>query len=356
MGQDGTSGKAKQIKIGSGGSSPRQRRALAKISGKKGGSARAARRKAPASSGGTSRSFTINKAGRESSKRERFFSKRYKLGRALGKGGMGNVYLATDTVLNIEVALKILPGSLLKNKEAADRFKKEALTVMKLNHEHIMGLHTLEVEKNKMFLIMEYVDGCTLGAVLEDSPQLALSAVVDVAACCALALDYAHDRGVLHKDLKPDNIMLTTDSVIKIIDFGTAFHMDDEKEEGIVEGTTPYMSPEQIRGKDLDARTDVYSFAMVLYECLMGVAAYPYDVTPRQVLDHVPAPMSGVDEGVAEVVMRALSSEREDRYPSVGDLSVALSAAASGVEDVEPQASDDADDMDENTDGRDDAE
>ena len=330
MAEEQRPGKVKQIKIGGPGASAKKRRALAKISKASGSGARIKRksgRPESSSEGSSNRKITIDKRSRVAARREGFFSKRYKLGKAIGKGGMGSVYHARDTILNMDVALKLLPGKLLKNQEAAERFKREALIVMQLNHEHIMSLHTLEVEKNKMFLVMEYIEGCTLGDILEENPQLSLSAVVDIATCCAQAMDYAHERGVLHKDLKPDNIMLTTDSIIKIIDFGTALTDEDDKEEGVVEGTPTYMSPEQICALDLDARTDVYSLAMVLYECLMGAPAYPYDVTPREVLDYAPSPMTGVDADVAEVIMTGLAGDRDERYNSAGEFVAALAHA-----------------------------
>ena len=342
MAEEQRPGKVKQIKIGGPGASAKKRRALAKISKASGGGTRLKRRSGSgADDSSSNRKITIDKRSRVAARREGFFSKRYKLGKAIGKGGMGSVYHARDTILNMDVALKLLPGKLLKNQEAAERFKREALIVMQLNHEHIMGLHTLEVEKNKMFLVMEYIEGCTLGDILEENPQLALSAVVDIANCCAQAMDYAHERGVLHKDLKPDNIMLTTDSIIKIIDFGTALTDEDDKEEGVVEGTPTYMSPEQICALDLDARTDVYSLAMVLYECLMGAPAYPYDVTPREVLDYAPSPMTGFDEGVTEVIMTGLAGDRDERYNSAGEFVAALAHAAEHAEEHSGQVVED---------------
>jgi serine/threonine-protein kinase len=261
-----------------------------------------------------------------------FSSKRYKLGEQIGEGGMGAVYRANDTVLNMDVALKFLPLALMQNKDDMEKFKQEASIVMGLSHEHIMKLHNLEVEKSRMFLVMELIEGRNFSDILQESPVLPLQTILQIMECCARALDFAHNQGVIHKDLKPSNLMLTNSSILKIVDFGTAVRTKDAEEtpdEEYAVGTPCYMSPEQLMNEPLDRRTDVYTLGAIAYEMLMGQPAFPFDVDPHRVLTDHPEPMSGVDPQIAAVITRAMSKSRDERWESCGQFSEMLQRAAS---------------------------
>lgn len=260
-----------------------------------------------------------------------FMSSRYKLVEQIGRGGSGILYKATDKVLDASVAIKFLPGQLMRDKETASRFKREANIAMRLSHEHIVKLHNLETEGNRMFLVMEYVGGKSLRTILAENGRLKLSTCAQVAASCAMALDYAHERNVLHLDLKPDNLMLTEDCILKIIDFGTARRVeaDADEEDEFVEGTPTYMSPEQLAGDELDLRTDIYSLGAVIHELLAGKPPYSFNVSPDYVLHHPP---EGLPEYVppeaARAIRKAMARRREDRWPTAGDFADCLIVAA----------------------------
>ena len=200
----------------------------------------------------------------------------------LGAGGMGEVYRARDTRLERTVALKILPSELVTTPSSRiERFRHEARVIARITHPNICTLHDVGEDGPAIFLVMEYVDGTTLARRLEDGP-LPLPFAIRTAIGIADALDHAHRHGVVHRDIKPSNVMLTRDSV-KLLDFGLAKlkERDEEvpvdatqsarlTEVGTIVGTLPYMAPEQIEGRDVDARTDIFSFGVLLYEMVCG--------------------------------------------------------------------------------------
>ncbi|HEY7187325.1 MAG TPA: serine/threonine-protein kinase, partial [Vicinamibacterales bacterium] len=197
----------------------------------------------------------------------------------LGAGGMGEVYRAHDTKLNRDVAIKVLPQVFADDHDRLARFEREAQVLAALNHPNIAHIHGLEESSSGPALIMELVEGPTLADLMIDAPTgLPIDDVVPVAEQIAGALDAAHTRGIVHRDLKPANIKITPAGTVKVLDFGLA-KLSEEPDraqtdqitlfgtrEGAVIGTVKYMSPEQARGEALDARTDLFSFGVVLYE------------------------------------------------------------------------------------------
>jgi len=273
---------------------------------------------------------------RQAAKYFSLYNKRYKLVEHIGEGGMGVVYRARDTLLDIDVAVKILTRHALSDNRATNRFKAEAVTVMKLSHENIVQLHNVEVLGQRWFLVMEYVDGGTLADVLKQKPRLTPDSVVSLSFYASRALTYAHRQGVLHRDLKPANVMLAREGVLKIVDFGTALWTSqptDSGSEPYIEGTPCYMSPEQIRADPLDVRTDVYSLGLTLYECLAGHPAFPHDSTPECVLQEEPQPITGVGEAVIDVISKATHKDPEARWGTVREFYGALAKS------VQPKAS-----------------
>src|SRR6266478_3200821 len=211
----------------------------------------------------------------------------YEIGAPLGAGGMGEVYRAKDTRLDRTVAIKILPAHLSSDPVRKQRFEREAKTISSLNHPHVCTLHDVGSQDGVDYLVMECVEGETLAKRLEKG-ALPLEQVLKYGTQIADALDKAHRSGVVHRDLKPGNIMLTPTSA-KLLDFGlakptaplssaatltAATRNSPVTEQGSIVGTFQYMSPEQIEGRELDGRSDIFSFGAVLYEILTGKRAF----------------------------------------------------------------------------------
>ena len=197
----------------------------------------------------------------------------YEILSLLGAGGMGEVYLATDSKLDRKVAIKVLPETMTRDRERVARFEREAKLLASLNHPNIAAVHGFDASDGTRFLVMEYVEGETLGSHLKNG-AVAVEDALDIAKQIAEALEAAHEQGVIHRDLKPANVMIREDGTVKVLDFGLAKAMSDEPSggadansptitanytrPGVVLGTAAYMSPEQARGKVLDKRTDIW--------------------------------------------------------------------------------------------------
>jgi len=207
----------------------------------------------------------------------------YKILAPLGHGGMGEVYRAKDTRLDREVAVKVLPEHLAQDADALKRFEREAKAVAALSHSNILDIHDFGTEGGVRYAVMELLEGETLRQQIVEG-AIPWRRAIEIASAVAEGLAAAHSKGVIHRDLKPENIFLTSDDRVKILDFGlarfkpqlsqqelteapTASHLT---ETGTVMGTVPYMSPEQVRGATVDARSDIFSFGCVLYEMITG--------------------------------------------------------------------------------------
>jgi len=205
----------------------------------------------------------------------------YRILEKIGQGGMGEVYLAQDTSLDRKVALKFLPEELEQDPTTRKRFLREAKSAAALDHPYVCQIHEVGEVEGKSFISMEYVQGTTLKEKLTEGP-LPVNEALKKAAEIAEALEEAHKQGIVHRDLKPANIMLTLQGHVKVMDFGLAKQVTpvegQEQEittaltqQGSTLGTVPYMSPEQVRGQEVDTRSDIFSFGVVLYEMLTGV-------------------------------------------------------------------------------------
>lgn len=272
----------------------------------------------------------------------------YKIIAKLGKGGMGEVFVAEDAELRRKVALKVLPKELAANSERLDRFKREARAVAALNHPNIVTIYSVEEDNGVHFLTMELVAGEPLSSRLA-AGSLPYEKSVAIALSLAKALAAAHAQGIVHRDLKPANIMLGADDGIKVLDFGLAKLMpaaavaEDSTglptltmtQPGLVMGTAPYMSPEQVRGEEVDPRSDLFSFGTVLYEMLTGRRAFQGDTaaeTMAAVLRADPPSLSGPDASIpsllAKIVDRCLAKRTSDRFQSASDLAFQLESLA----------------------------
>src|SRR6202162_1889676 len=266
----------------------------------------------------------------------------YEILTAIGAGGMGEVYRARDTRLDRIVAIKVLPAHLADRPELRERFEREARTIASLNHPHICTLHDIGQQDGTDYLVMEFLEGETLAQRLLKGP-LPIQQVLQFAIEIADALDKAHRKGVTHRDLKPGNIMITK-SGTKLLDFGLAklkqeaapadvplselpTANDPLTAQGTILGTLQYMAPEQLEGKEVDARTDIFSFGAVVYEMATGKKAFDGKTQASliaKILEIDPPPISSLrpmtPPALDRVVKKCLAKEPEKRWQTASDV------------------------------------
>jgi serine/threonine-protein kinase len=258
---------------------------------------------------------------------------RYRLLRKLGAGGMGEVHLAEDVDLGRYVAIKVLRRS-LANDLFLLKFREEARIVAQLAHPNIVSIYDLGQRGNYSYIVMEYVDGPDLASLINRSNGFERKRLLRIIATTADAMDYAHGRGVIHRDLKPANILVGPNDVSKVTDFGIAKVLQPDGNEtafsaaGLQVGTVNYMAPEQISGKNVDARTDIYLLATTLYVCLTGSFPYSGDAVVYQKLKEDPTPLRqhapNISADLEAVVMKSLARKPDARYQRMGELAEAL--------------------------------
>jgi len=263
---------------------------------------------------------------------------RYEINRQIGVGGMGEVFLAHDSQLDRDVALKVLLPEFCCDLERVQRFKLEARAASALNHPNIITIHEIDETDDKLFIATEFVDGATLREKIEKG-ELAFLDSIKIAEQVADALSVAHQAHIVHRDIKPENIMIRRDGYAKILDFGLAkpIHHQSGAEDktiqlvktqlGIVMGSARYMSPEQARGKETDERTDVWSLGVVLYEMLTGKNPFEGETVSDSLaaLIHVePEPLENVPEELHWIIRKALKKNAAERYQNIKDFALDL--------------------------------
>ena len=266
----------------------------------------------------------------------------YEIVAPLGAGGMGEVYRARDTRLDREIALKVLPPSVVADAERRSRFELEARATSALNHPNIAVIHDIGEHGGQPYLVMELLEGATLRDRIHGAP-IAIDELLDLAIQIADALDAAHAKGVLHRDVKPANLFLTTRRQVKVLDFGlakvvtareklaaTATRTGGGQPEhltspGVAVGTVAYMSPEQARGEEADQRSDLFSFGAVLYEMASKRQAFPGETSAvifAAILDRDPVGATGanVPPRLEEIIAKLLEKDADFRYQSAAEV------------------------------------
>ncbi|MEA2703274.1 MAG: eukaryotic-like serine/threonine-protein kinase [Actinomycetota bacterium] len=275
---------------------------------------------------------------------------RYRLRHEIARGGMAEVWEAEDSVLGRAVAVKLLLPELAADPSFLERFRREAIAAARLAHPNVVGIFDTGIDDGLAFIVMELVDGTTLRETLLARGALPPAEAIDIAAQVAGALEYAHKAGIVHRDVKPANILLCADGRVKVADFGIAkaaategVASNDLTGTGAVVGTAKYLSPEQVDGRPVDGRTDVYALGVVLYEMLCGRPPFSGDtemaigiqhldrkpLSPRQVKAGIPKPLEAI-------VLRALAKAPDDRYANAAAMQTALLSVDLRTDDAVP--------------------
>ena len=263
----------------------------------------------------------------------------YEILRHIGSGGMGEVYLAKDTKLDRQVAIKILNEQFSRDKSNLERFIREAKTASGLNHPNILVIHEIGEEDGSKYIVSEFIEGKTLRGVAED-PSMRISDLLDIATQIVGAMTAAHRANIVHRDLKPENIMIRPDGYVKILDFGLAKLVEqkvvgfedatarqNQTAKGVILGTVNYMSPEQAKGEKVDERTDIFSFGVLFYEMIAGRTPFAGDSMSESfanLINKEPQPLSRFSTNVPDELQRisakTLQKNKDERYQTMKDL------------------------------------
>lgn len=256
---------------------------------------------------------------------------RYELLGLLGVGGMGSVYRARDVELDEIVAIKMIARELVASPGMLDRFKQEVKLARRVTHKNVARMFDIGEHQNLKFLTMEFIEGESLGDVLEREPVLSAARIAPICQQICAGLGAAHDAGVVHRDLKPDNVMIAKDGRVVIMDFGIARAMAGgaNRTQGMPVGTPAYMAPEQVEGaSDIDARADIYAFGVMMYEMVVGKQPFDGDsvfaIAAARLMRPPPNPQEhgrDIPDAIAQMITKCMARKKEDRYSSVSEIS-----------------------------------
>ena len=266
----------------------------------------------------------------------RVFAERYRLEEFVGKGGMALVFRACDTRTGHDVAVKVLRPELGNDEEFLERFRREALAASKMSHHNIVNLLDVGEEDGYRYLVIEYMRGRTLKDIIQEKERLPEPVAGQIAIRILSALQHAHDNGIIHRDIKPQNVLINAEGMVKVADFGIARVAGSNtltKGDNVM-GSVHYFSPEQAKGEDVTAASDIYSVGVVMYEMLTGRVPFDGDTPVSIALQHIstpPVPPSQVVDGISpameRVVLTAMSKDKDSRYASAADMARAIRAA-----------------------------
>lgn len=252
----------------------------------------------------------------------------YKITEALGQGGAGVVYKAIDTMLDRDVAIKVLRPDLASQTSVVERFRSEAVVLARLSHPNVATLYSLFRQTDELFMVLEFIPGETLDRMLHRRGALPVSEALGYFSQALEGISYAHERGVVHRDIKPGNIMLNDEGIVKVLDFGIARLLGSDRvtRHGNVVGTLEYMSPEQVRGVETDARSDVYGLGIMLYEMVTGRLPFEsendFELMKMQTEMQAAAPRSidpAIPGPVENAILKAMSKSPDERFANAGE-------------------------------------
>lgn len=254
---------------------------------------------------------------------------RYEIIRTIGEGGMANVYLAHDVILDRMVAVKILRGDLADDEKFVRRFQREAISASSLSHPNIVEMYDVGEDDGKYFIVMEYVDGKTLKSLIKKRGALTLPEVVDIMLQLTSAIAHAHESYIIHRDIKPQNVMILEDGRVKITDFGIAMALNSNEmtQTNSVMGSVYYMPPEQANGNGSTTKSDIYSLGILMYELVTGKVPFKGDsaveIAIKQMRDKLPSVCemdSSIPQSVENVILKATAKNQKNRYDSVEEM------------------------------------
>ena len=263
---------------------------------------------------------------------------RYEIIKLIGEGGMANVYLAYDTILERKVAVKVLRGDLADDEKFVRRFQREALSASSLNHPNIVEMYDVGEDNGNFYIVMEYIDGKTLKQLIKKRGHLTVSEAIDIMIQLTDGLKVAHDSYIIHRDIKPQNIMILEDGLIKITDFGiaTAINAADLTQTNSVMGSVHYLPPEQAAGKGSTIKSDIYSLGILFYEMLSGTMPFRGETAVEIALKHIKEEMpsirkvnSKVPQSVENIIYKCTAKNPKNRYNNVKELQDDLKTALS---------------------------
>ena len=256
-------------------------------------------------------------------------SDRYQIIKAIGEGGMANVYLAYDTILDRDVAVKVLRGDLANDEKFVRRFQREALSASSLTHPNIVEVYDVGEDHGQYYIVMEYVEGRHLKDLIKKRGKLTLSEVIDIMLQITDGMSVAHDSYIIHRDIKPQNIMILENGLVKIMDFGIAMAMNSTQltQTNSVMGSVHYLPPEQANGKGSTLQSDIYSMGIVMYELLTGKLPYKGDNAVEIALKHLKEPLPSIrdelpniPQSVENIIIKATAKNPKNRYADAREM------------------------------------